>query len=266
MKQLRLPVVVTGIAIATGCGSMGMDRGLTATPPEPAAVVIDDTAVAAELARRPQLPENPRVAVAFTAPVAPTEEGDAWRWQFAERQTVVKSGDGATGLTLFSLVDAPRDGSFGALRAAAAQQGADAVLSVDGRVEERTEGNAWSVTYALLLPILFAPALELETIFTTRATMRDVRNGYVYLSAESEAAVTQQRAHVSMNRRSAREESRAEAIKELASELKQRFAHAFPAAPSAAAAPAVDAAPADAAPAAAAPADAAPAGESGASP
>lgn len=224
--------LVVALAISAGCaGSMGMDRGLDATPPEPAAVVIDDATVATELARRPQLPSSPRIAVAFVTPPAPADDGDAWRWQFEERQAVVKSGDGAPGVTLFPLTDGPSDGSIPALRVAAAQQGADAVLSVDGRVLERTEGNAWSATYVLLLPILFAPALELESTFTTRATMRDVRNGYVYLSAEAEAAVTQQRAHVWIDRRAAREQSRREAIAELAVELKKRFARAFPAAP-----------------------------------
>jgi hypothetical protein len=229
MNVFTARLAAGALLFTTGCAaSMGMDRGLDAQPPEAAAVVTDDSTVEMELARRPQLPARPRIAVGFVPPAVPYDESDAWRWQFAERQAVVASGDAAPSVTLFPLTDTPAESAgLAALRVAAAQQGADAVLSVDGRVEERETGNGWAVTYALVLPLLFAPGADLETVFTTRATLRDVRNGYVYLSAEAEAEVTQRRAHLWIDRHAAREQGRREAIACLAQELKRRLTRAF---------------------------------------
>src|SRR5690349_5978111 len=44
-----------------------------------------------------------------------------------------------------------------------------------------------------LLPLLAAPGTELDVLFSAHAEMWDVRNEYLYLSAEAESEVIQQR-------------------------------------------------------------------------
>jgi hypothetical protein len=220
--------------LCVGCGgAMGMDRGEITRmerpePAPPSAPVVDNAAVALELERRPQLPAYVRVAVYFRAPAPVGAEPPLWRWTHEDRRSVVTSGDELRDVEIFALSDALVTGtSLDELRVSAARHGADALLIVDAVTEQRTSDNGWLATYPLLLPILFAPANELETVFRARATLFDVRNGYLYLTAEGESEQTQQRAHIYIDRRGALGSCRTEAIGFLSEELKRRFERAF---------------------------------------
>jgi hypothetical protein len=70
---------------------------------------------------------------------------------------------------------------------AAAKHHADALLVIGGagQIDRYINGLGW--TYALLLPTLFVPGSEADTLFITNASLWDVRNEYLYLSAETEA-------------------------------------------------------------------------------
>jgi hypothetical protein len=106
---------------------------------------------------------------------------------------------------------------------AAARHGADALLVVQAACDQIRDTNGWAATYALVIPVLFAPAGELETVFHTNATMFDVRNGYLYMAAESEAENEQKRAHVWLDSDEGLEVARAKAIEDLGKELGEQL-------------------------------------------
>lgn len=232
-RALALTLSSLVSVLAVGCGgAMGMDRGpvpVVESPPvaAPSAPVIDDARIAEELARRPQLPSRPRVAVYFQPP-SPSD-AVRWRWSFEDRQAIVRAGQDAHELDLFALPPAAAPSSDGSsVRLAAARYGAEAVIFVRGSYEQRRRENLWSATYVLLLPIFFAPAQEQETVFVVEATMLDVRNGYTYLAAEGEASQSQQRAHVWIRGEEGIDVSRQEAVRLLSGELAERFARIRP--------------------------------------
>jgi hypothetical protein len=73
------------------------------------------------------------------------------------------------------------------LRLAAANHHADALLVVSGAGQIDRYINNWGWTYALLLPTLFVPGSQADTLFVTNAALWDVRNDFLYLTAEAEA-------------------------------------------------------------------------------
>lgn len=219
ISWLGLSLLVAHVGCAAG--SMGMDRG-PLTPVQPGqAIQVDDQRIAQALAQRPQLPDRILVGVYFRDP-----SDDSWTWDFDDRRRVVEASDDIEGVDLFPISQAFVEGTdLMSLRLAAAHHGAHALVVVEGRVEQRTRDNAWMATYPLLLPILFAPAQELDTWFNTDAMMYDVRNGFLYLSAESEAHQAQQRAHIWIDGREGVEVARGRAIEHLREELVERLQH-----------------------------------------
>ncbi|MCC6875494.1 MAG: hypothetical protein IT378_14395 [Sandaracinaceae bacterium] len=221
-----------GMALSACGGSYGMDRGAVpvvehAQPPAPATPVVDDGQIAEELHRRPQLPARPRVAVYFQP--ADSTSTLAWRWSFEERQEIVRAGLDRHDVELFAMpASATASSDLRSVRLAAARYGADAVVIVRGTYEQRRRENLWAATYVLVLPILFAPAQEQETVFVAEASMVDVRNGYTYLAAEGEASQSQQRAHVWVRGEEGVDASRRRAVSLLAEELGARLASVRP--------------------------------------
>ncbi len=212
-----------GLMLLPACGgAMGMDRGpieVVETPPPPPAEVVVDAPIQEVLTRRPQLPREVRIGVVFRT--APNGE---WRWTFEERQQIVSAADGLAHVTMFPISQRLATGhDLMQSRVVAAQHGAHAVLIVEGAAEEETRDNGWVATYPLLLPILFAPGQELDLLFTTDARLYDVRNGFMYAAAESEALEEQQRAHVWIDGEAATREARRRAVELLTGELTERL-------------------------------------------
>lgn len=217
-----VPVLLTGLA---GCASMGMDRGPVEPMAEGESPVIDNTQIASELERRPQLSEHVRVGVYFLAPTKVVGEGEAtWRWDAEERQQIVQAAETVDRFELFPIAEQLVSGTdVVSLRLAGARSGADAILVVDGRAEQRSRANGWVATYPLILPIFFAPAQELDTLFRSEATLYDVRNGFLYATAEAESEQSQRRAHLWIDREGGVEETRREVVDLLAAELTRRL-------------------------------------------
>ncbi|MCB9597305.1 MAG: hypothetical protein H6719_31560 [Sandaracinaceae bacterium] len=222
MTKKRWMVAALLLAGVPGCGgAMGMDRGPFEAVAPDQEVQIDDSRIADALARQPQLPDRVRVGVWFRPPA-----DGSWSWTFEDRQRVVRASETVDRVDLFPISRGFVEGTdVVSLRLAAARHGAHALLIVEGRPEQRFSDNAWVATYPLLLPILFAPAQELDTRFALDAQMYDVRNGFLYLTAEAEGLEEQQRAHVWIDRDGGVREARNRAIEYLHAELRDRLAH-----------------------------------------
>ncbi len=105
------------------------------------------------------------------------------------------------------------------LRLAAAQHGADALLVVTGATEVDSYHNSWAWTYVALATMLFVPANELNVLFMARAALWDVRNQYLYMTAEAESTKSQTRPAASVDERSALAEAKEESLESLNAEI-----------------------------------------------
>ena len=79
------------------------------------------------------------------------------------------------------------------LRILASQQGADALLLIQGMSEVETKTNEWAATYVALLPVFFVKRNKVEGTFLTQTVLWNVKGPYVHLGGQSEGEFSQKR-------------------------------------------------------------------------
>lgn len=148
--------------------------------------------------KKPNLPKPFRLGVYFKAPASlrtayrpRAEPAQDWRWTEDDRKMLTelaldlkKRGLVADVFPLLSSVVAGED--LKSLRLAAAKHQADAVLVISGAADVDRYANNWAVTYVLLAPTLFVPGSQADSLFLSSATLWDVKNEYLYMTAEAE--------------------------------------------------------------------------------
>src|SRR6185437_6321460 len=87
-------------------------------------------------------------------------------------------------------------GDVKSLRLAAAQHGADALMVLSAGKDTDKYTNQWVWTYFAIIPAFFVPGSNTDVLFMTHAAMWDVRNGYLYLTADSESTHGQTRSAI----------------------------------------------------------------------
>ena len=189
---MKMVVVVISLFCFLGCSSKPFfNRGeLSAQAGVTAPVFDGDNAIKDAFAKKKNLPKPFKLAVYFRNPPS----GQDWRWTDENKavieeigQNLIKQGMVSEIFPLLSTLVANDD--LPGLRLAAAKYQVDALLVIggSGRIERYMNKKAWS--YALILPTLFVKGSEVETLFMTSAALWDVRNGYLYLGAETEGLV-----------------------------------------------------------------------------
>lgn len=185
MRKLTLLFLCTTLS----CSS-GMSRALRHDMAPGETAVIDNEAIAKALAARPQLPKPFSVAVVFE------EVGWPRNWAASQKEAILsletelqKTGEVAA---FFALPQEFVRANYSAeskedhllqTRLAAAKMGADALLlvSLDDNIDNST--NAWAFTYPFVVTMLFVPGNTVSGSVAARATLVDVRNGFVYMTA-----------------------------------------------------------------------------------
>jgi hypothetical protein len=174
-----------------------------------------DAEITQALARKPQLPKPFRIGVYFEEPKAKGEL--LWRWSNGDKQKLLgaarKLEDAHEVSQVFELSPSlTRQSDLHSLRLAAAKCGADALLVVGATNETETYTNKWGFTYFAILPALFVPATEQNVLFLSHATLWDVRNQLLYLSAEGEGENHQTRPVAFTDERKAVNEAKEESL------------------------------------------------------
>lgn len=179
----------------TGCASsQGFNRGALRESLE-TKPVITDSQIAQTLALKPQLPKPFKVAVLFREPVR-GYEARTWRWTDADKATLAKLADGlkASGevsdvfvMSHDMLTTPAHEATMKEMRLAAARHGADALLIISGAQQIDSYSNNWGWTYLAIAPMFFVQGTQQDALFLARASLWDVRNEFLYMSAESEA-------------------------------------------------------------------------------
>lgn len=220
--------------LVMGCGSSrGFDRGALGERLPGLQPVVTDEDVQKALDLEPQLPDPFRLAICFQEP-EPFKESD--HYPYEKPHPLWHSGDKdrfvaltqdlqerhvVSDIVIIPTVDATAD--LKAIRLSAAQHSADAVLVVSAVSDVDRYTNAWGASYFLIVPLGLVPGSELDALVMARATLWDVRNEYLYLSAEAEGTVHQKRPLMFIRKTQATLQAKQIALDHLTAELSRRL-------------------------------------------
>ena len=217
-----LIVFVTSLV---GCAtSRGFNRGALREDMSTQTVVSDEE-IKKTLELRPQLPKPFKVGVFFKDPETAGRYGSKkWHWSDADKQKVIQSVEQlkSKGQISQAFVISPATVTgfdLKSLRLAAAQHGADALLVVGGVSDTDSYTNNWGWTYVALVTALFVPATETDVLFMSRAALWDVRNQFLYMTAEAESMKKQARPAAFTDERGQIERAKAESLEKLKAEI-----------------------------------------------
>lgn len=135
---------------------------------------------------KPQLKFPFKIAIRFV----PSSDG-FWRWTDEDKKRLEtwsrklkKRGIVSDVFLLSDIV--VRDESLSGLRLAAAQHGADTLLIVKAATDLDRYTNPSALFYLTLVGCFLAPGSHLDGLMVIKGAMYDVRNEYLYLTAEAE--------------------------------------------------------------------------------
>ncbi|HXH75197.1 MAG TPA: hypothetical protein VNJ08_09550 [Bacteriovoracaceae bacterium] len=170
-----------------------------------------------------KLPQKFNVAIFFRPPVAGNKD---WKWNHEDKAKIFSTMEGLKGTRItriFELVQTGDAGDYVALRKMAAQQGADALLLVQGLAEVDSSFNPWAFSYLAVAPLLFAPGNDVSSAFVSQALLWDVKKSFVHLGVQSEGEWSMKRPAAFRQQERAITKSREESLQALSSKLKKNF-------------------------------------------
>ncbi|USN48049.1 MAG: hypothetical protein H6626_02865 [Pseudobdellovibrionaceae bacterium] len=191
MKLLQSLIWIL-IFACVGCASKkGFNRGDLKEQIGVVNPVTDDTDIAKTLKKKANLPKPFKLAVYFKNPIQNGAVNSTWRWSEEDKESLIKEAEKLKEEKIVSQVfpiisSLVQEEDVKSIRMAAAKHGADAVLIISGVADVDRYINNWGWTYILLAPALFIPGSEADTLFMANASMWDVRNEFLYITAESE--------------------------------------------------------------------------------
>jgi len=193
MKKIIHTFSILFILFLTGCSSTGFNRGALQKQLSVKSPVVNDAEIAKALKLKPNLPRPFKVGVYFAPPKGHYNQQD-WRWETKDKEIFLEIPKELKNTELisevFQISQATMIGDdLQSIRLAAAKHGADAVLVITGTADVDRYNNSLGFTYILLVTAFFIPGSEVDALFMTNATLWDVRNEYLYLTAEAEAIV-----------------------------------------------------------------------------
>lgn len=196
MQRLAL---VAAVSLCSGCafGPRGFDRGALTRSAHVAQQEVTDVEIGRVLALRPQLPSPFRLAVWFRpsraerwSPSRPPPRL-AFQWREEDREAVLAALRPLVASGFLAEITAIPDfvvtgDDLRAARLAAARHGVDAVLVVSGASDVDRYNNWASLLYVTFVGMWFVPGSHAEGIFLASASLWDVRNEFLYATAEAE--------------------------------------------------------------------------------
>ena len=177
---------------------------------------------------KPQLPAPFKLAVFFAPPKSGWRYGSSWTWTGEDKDVLLQMKADLIKKNILSdmfvLPDSIFEGTDNrAIRLAAARAGADAVLIVNGVSSVDRYNNGWGGTYILIITPFFVPGTIADGLVMINAVMWDVRNQYLYLSAEAEGTAKQTKPAFFINENHLINDARSNAVAALRKELFMRL-------------------------------------------
>jgi len=189
-------------------------------------IVVNDADIAETLKLRPQLEAGSKLGIHIRTPAF-----GRYGWDSATKKkldelcaSLVEYGTIST-CRFVNLFESPseKSGFIKTLRLAGARHGVDAVLLLDFASDYNLYSNPLAFTYPLLLTAFFVPGSTADGMCISRGTLWDVRNGFLYMSAETEATSSRTLPFALLSPRNVELDSRRKSEDTLISELKGRL-------------------------------------------
>lgn len=183
---------------------------------------LSDNQIASVADKRRELSKPFELAVYFKNPT----EKDNWRWTANDRQEILTTLAGNQKLIrrTFELINTSgKAEDLKSIRMMAAEQGADAVLIIQGAGEVKTEANGLAATYIALVPMLFVNGNNVKSGFVTQAVMWDVRQSYVHMGVQSEGDWNMKRPLAFRQKDRALDKAKEESLSRLEKQLESRI-------------------------------------------
>lgn len=231
MKSVLMIVLLLSIV---GC-ARGFDRGALRDQlnhESPAQISNSDIQKALEL--KPQLSFPFRLAVYLQRDKAErTAYGDSlrslnWRWEGEDKDYILsleeklRSEGVVSDMFIIPPARVAKDDLAG-IRLAAAEHGADAVLVVNGITDVDRYNNFASFLYLTVIGLWLVPGTHTDSLFVLDGAMWDVKNQYLYLSAESEGLASKTGPQMILKDRDSVAEAKRKALQSFGPELKKRL-------------------------------------------
>lgn len=196
MKKIIFIILIV-LAFTACAASRGFDRGSLRSQIADQKVITEDD-IKNVLALKPQLPAPFKLAIYFTPPKSVGRHWSPWNWSGEDKDALLAIGPELKKRNIladvFVIPETILEGRGNkAIRLAAARAGADAVLIINGISEVDRYNNVLGPLYILLVTAFFIPGTEADALVMVDASMWDVRNQYLYCSAEAQATVKETR-------------------------------------------------------------------------
>lgn len=175
---------------------------------------------------RPHLPSSYKVAVYFKEPDGQAKSPQKWKWTQEDKDKVlssIRSNKTKIG-KVFELIDLGSEKSDAKnLRLMASQQGADALLLIQGVSEVESDPNGLALTYLVVVPAFFVNGNHVDGSFVTQAVLWDVEQPYVHLGVQNEGGYSHNRPLVFRQIPRVIEKSKDESLDGLTAKLQKEF-------------------------------------------
>jgi hypothetical protein len=223
----NIVTVILLLSLAACAMSRGFDRGTLRSQIADQKVITEQD-IQKTLKLKPQLPSPFKLAIYFAQPTPKRYYENRWFWRSEDKDIISTATDalktsGAITETIIISDDIVEGNDNRAIRMAAARVGADAVLIIRGTGDIDRYNNALGFTYALILTPLFIPGTVADGLFLATASLWDVRNQYLYLSAEAEGSASQTRPAAFIEENQIIKAAKIEALTVLSKELSTRL-------------------------------------------
>jgi len=192
LKTFLLFLLTSALA---GCAAKGFNRGELKEQLSVLSPTYDDKEIQAAYEKKQNLPKPFKLAVYFKQPKTTGFQGPVWRWTDQDRElieSVTKTlKDQGIAADVFPIISTlVENESLKSLRMVAAKHQADALLIITGAGQIDRYINNWGWSYILILPTFFVPGSVANTLFISSASLWDVKNEYLYLTAETESTIS----------------------------------------------------------------------------
>lgn len=183
---------------------------------------ISDSQIASIADKRPDLVRPFNLAVYFKQP----NQKAGWRWESKDREGLLAAlpENKQSVKNAFELINTlGKKVELSELRLMAAQQGADALLVIQGVGQVESKANGLALTYFAVLPMLFANGNDIKSAFVTQAALWDVRHSSIHFGAQSEGDWEMKRPLVFGQYDRALEKAKEESVMELERKLSKQL-------------------------------------------
>lgn len=228
MKKTLFLVLIT-LSFAAGCSSKskGFNRGQLHNSMNE--IIVTDKNIKDTLALKPQLPSTFKLGVYFTEPQKENYSTPEIRWMSEDKEAFINSlskelvsSKKLSQIITISSATVSKE-NLKNIRLAAAQHGVDAVMVISTANAAKQQLNSLAWSYLALAPAYFVNGNVSKSLVISQATLWDVRNQFLYMTAEAENY--QKLAYPAFNPKEEKlvEETKRASFKALSKEVSKQF-------------------------------------------